>query len=78
MKLIGNIAEKIEEAPVWLSMVGVWSFLALIPSVLQISKLNEDNSEVIERNSAYHWTTFGFLILFAPVFVLVLIGLFMG
>ncbi len=74
--IIGRIGDRIEEAPIWVSVFGLISFVILIPAAMQILKLNEGNEEVIAKNSTYHWTTVGFIILFSPIFLLVLYGLF--
>jgi len=60
----------------WLSGIGLLSFVLLIPAVKQINRLNIDHEAALEKNSRYHWTTIGFIVMFVPILLLVMIGMF--
>ena len=75
-KVTGRVGDRIETAAMWLSAIGIFAFLLLIPAVMQINRLNLNREDVIAKNSEYHWTTIAFIIVFTPVFFLVLFGLF--
>ena len=75
-KVCGRIGDRIDTAPMWVSAIGLFAFVTLIPSVMQIKRLNVGNEAALVKNSAYHWTTIAFIVMFIPVFILVMIGLF--
>ena len=76
LDIMGNVADEIDGVPVWISGLSIINFALLIPAVMQINRLNNGREEVIAKNSAYHWTTIAFIILFAPVLMVLLFGLF--
>ena len=76
LKIGARIGDRIDSAPLWLSGLGLLAFIVLIPAVMQINRLNIGREDVIAKNSAYHWTTIAFILIFAPIFILVMIGLF--
>ena len=76
LKIGAHIGDRIDSAPLWLSGLGLLAFIVLIPAVMQINRLNIGREDVIAKNSAYHWTTIVFILIFAPIFILVMIGLF--
>ena len=76
LEIMGRIGDRIETAPFWLTVLGLLSGVALIPAAAQILRLNANHPEAVAENSVYNWMTFGFIFLFAPVLILVLIGVF--
>jgi hypothetical protein len=75
-EICGRIADRMETAPLWVSGLGLVSFVFLIPAVKQINRLNIGHEAALQKNSTYHWTTIGFIIIFVPIFLLVMIGMF--
>jgi len=75
-EISGRVADRIDTAPLWLSAIGLLSFVLLIPAVKQINRLNIGHEAALQKNSKYHWTTIGFIFMFVPIFLLVMIGMF--
>jgi len=75
-EISGRVADRIDTAPLWLSGIGLLSFVLLIPAVKQVNRLNIDHEVALEKNSKYHWTTIGFIVMFVPILLLVMIGMF--
>lgn len=75
MEVIGRVGNRDDSAPMWMSIIGLISFIAIIPAVMQVNKLNIGKEDLILKNSQYYWTTIAFILLFVPIFLLTLYGL---
>ena len=74
--ILDRAISRIDTLPEWLSLLSLVSVLVLAPVAMQINKMNEDRDELIDQNSAYTWKTYGFLAMFAPIFLVVVYGMF--
>ena len=77
LKVFERMGDRIEAAPDWWSALGIIAFICLIPAAMQINRLNIGREDIIAKNSGYHWTTIVFILMFLPIFILLLIGTFM-
>ena len=72
LSILGNLSDQFEAISMWLLGMGLISFIALIPSAMQVNRLNSDRKDIIAKNSAYHWTTMAYLLMFLPILAIII------
>jgi transglutaminase-like putative cysteine protease len=76
--VFNRVAMRMDETPVWMDVLVLFSFLTLVPVVMQVKKMNATHQNVIKRNSAYSWRSYGAILLYLPLTALAYLGLAMG
>ncbi len=61
----------------WFDALALCSVFILIPVAMQVNKMNAGREEFIAKNSNFGWAAVGMIILFLPIFILTIIGLFL-
>lgn len=76
-EVISRISDKWEEAPIWLDALSLAAVFILIPVAMHVNKMNEGREEYIAKNSVYGWPAWGMVVMFLPILVMGLFGLFL-
>lgn len=71
------ILGKWEDAPIWLDALSLTTIYLLVPAVIHVNKMNDKNGKAYINNSKLTWHSITFIIMTAPIIILILVGLFM-
>lgn len=74
--ILDRAISRVDTLPDWLSILSMFSVLVLVPVAMQVNKMNEDREDLIEQNSKYTWHTYGFIAMFAPIFLVAIYGMY--
>jgi len=67
LEVIGYLEDGVLPASFLLMAFSLFSFIAFIPSVMQVNRLNLGRDDIIVKNSTYRWETIVFILLFIPI-----------
>lgn len=73
--ILSRVSMRMDETPVWMDVLVTFSFLTLVPVVMQVKKMNDTHQDVIKRNSTYSWRSYGAILLYLPLTALAYVGL---
>lgn len=76
--VINRVYEKWETAPLWFGVLALATMLILVPVVLQVNKMNEGCEDLIAKNSKFDWPVVGMIVIFSPIFSLVMYSFMVG
>ena len=67
--------ERIDTIPEWATIISFVLLILPLPVLLQVNKYNEDKPEIIARHSRFSIFTWGLIVIYAPIALLVYFGL---
>lgn len=70
-----RVVERIDTVPDWATIISFVLFILPVPVLLQVNRYNEDKPELIARHSRFSIFTWGLIVLYAPIALLVYFGL---
>ncbi len=74
----GNILDRaiarVDSMPDWAALVSLAGMFISLPVAMQVKRINNDNPELIAKNSKFTWRSYGLIIVFLPIAFLSYLG----